>query len=345
MWYVGYACLWITAGNVLVGLGEAWYMRRRGVPVLGRVGIASNYASALAGALLLGLEPIRFLRDQGFEPLYYAGWVILAFWLAAFVLTIAVEFPFIWWSVRGKSTPRAALSSLVLANVASYALLLVIALSMDTLGLVGVPLVQPKDIRPDAGWVYFGVGPRLFRVRLEGGAVEFVANQGDPGHGTTANPDEDGRGAVLEANGLQPVPVGRASQAALAYEGSTPWLARAYRPSDVRRVALNYWGGRALRLQGQGRRYWLATPFWHEGWSYPTVLPSGLILAELEGRIVLFDPKRPAVAILAHGVTPSALLDDRPERKVHFLTRDRAVTTRAELRPNRSGEPNPERPR
>jgi len=115
--------LHLVFGNAIIGLIEgfivAWKFKcSKWKTIL--ILIAANYVSAWAGGLLVagGLASLPDITIQNIRFWF------LAFLVAAFVVTILIEFPFFWLAMRskGNSMRRTILATLII-NVISYVFL------------------------------------------------------------------------------------------------------------------------------------------------------------------------------------------------------------------------------
>lgn len=189
---VGTPLMWGSAlhllfGNALIGVLEGWLLARlfkfkSRTAIL--LMIPANYVSCIVG--LVGLHVLAGILQKLWPdtpPLFLVGREHVMAILAAYLATVAIEWPFCRILTRGTPAPglRAWKASLV-AQTASYALLVPAYATCSPISMVTVPELR-HDLAfvksPDA-LVYF-IAPSdgaIWRVRLDGSQRERVLDAG-----------------------------------------------------------------------------------------------------------------------------------------------------------------------
>lgn len=168
----------LVIGNALIGTVEGLLVSallKTSRPLSGIVFVGANYASAwIGGVLLTGQLADRV--DITIENLRL--WFCLLV-LAAFVLTLLIEFPFCWLLVRKQDRSiRKALKATLLINLASYLVLFgwywaASGTSMLT-QLEIVPAAQLRPPKACALWFISRDGKQILRGDLAGEHVDTV---------------------------------------------------------------------------------------------------------------------------------------------------------------------------
>lgn len=324
-------CCWLVLGNLFVGLGEAWLLSRwRKAPVESWPIVFANYLAALGGVgLVKALGPVQAWVEQ--RPLERAGAVVVLGWVLAFFLSVTVEWPFVSWASRRRWFEPRALRDSLLLQLASYALLLLLAGSFGRTSALSLRNIPPDGMKTVPGWVYYldPSAKRVLRTRLDGTRTESVAQVQSPTSDgwrrVSVERTKDGKWArlVLRSAGegarsvvLRPH-LGPAADAALPrnYDkdgftwlgnvtfsvGSVPSF-RSIRPDTY----VGHWAAEGMAIRGKS--FALETPFLAIPWRSATVLPDGKVVAQLGQAILLLDPEREEVAQLAQGSGPGVYI-------------------------------------
>lgn len=326
---------WLLVGNVAIGWLESRVLQRMGYPVeVGRM-VAANYASAALGVAIL-FSTSSWLPEAMGWLVVRAGYAATALpWLAAFALTLPIEVAFVRWAMPTQGW-RLAWRATTLANVVSYAALILLSVPMSGFSLAGIGVSSAGELEPDAGRVYSQYGREIRRCRLDGGLDELVDTRPGRAEFLSVEPSADGLRAQLWAGDPSSGKVliadlGRPEQAAIAYtDGDRAlhsvrgylWVStRAFRAADMRGVRDHVWPeyGIGVRVQRRERSFALGAPAYSLAWRGPlTVLPNGAVVGCLGSKVVLLDPEKSRLAILAEGTSPTVLLDSTPARDGHF---------------------------
>lgn len=323
--------LHLTVGNLLVGIFEAVLVRKlfhlRGGGVFGWI-VAANYASCIVGYILLWIASEEVVRLVGGPlPVYHVGRIQLVFVLLSFVLTIVVEWPLFWLALRRKAnTSKLPLRATVVANAASYALLIVWNwLASTPPARWGVRLIPPNDFprNRDVSILYIGDDNRhVYRMRLDGSAPSLWATLAEPmpdGVLGISSKRADGRWRVeVQPDYNRPAQfVGSiaAARAAVHDPGNSSWM-----------------GFEATRLVSQAESPWIVRfgGWWLEadhgsdaslflasieapwlGWRMcnPILLPHDQLL-EMGPQIMCVDLMHRTAAAIAPGHGPAAVIDE-----------------------------------
>ena len=137
--------LHMVFGNALIGVFEgaflAWIAgisKKRTIPIM----ILANYFSAWIGAVGLG-----FLTDHlDLDINNYRERFLVAI-VASYFATLVLEFPFVWWCLRGvKERLRKSGRGVILVNAASYLLLLGWYLLVSPVNLRAFKVVASEEL-------------------------------------------------------------------------------------------------------------------------------------------------------------------------------------------------------
>lgn len=168
----------LVFGNALIGLLEGlllgWMFkapRWRSILLL----VAANYASAWTGGFLISgaLAP---LPDMTIESLAYWFW---GFVTIAFVVTLAIEWPFILYALRRQERPvQRALRATPIVHGISYSLIFVwYWLASGTSLLTQLHVVPPRDLAPAEKYAMYFIaqdGRHVIKTDLAGARREEV---------------------------------------------------------------------------------------------------------------------------------------------------------------------------
>jgi hypothetical protein len=335
----------LLIGNLLIGIGEgiviAALFRIPRRPAASTM-VAANYFSAFVGGI--GLVILSNLTISA--TIYSGRQVLIAVLAASFVLTVLLEWPFIWKLLTG--TPRRLRKSLLaslIAQTASYAVLVPWYLLGGSVSVY----TQATPVRslafvtnPGACVYYISVdGRSLMRCLLDGSEKRIVKPI------TQALPN-DHLFAAKSASGdkwdlyLKSGP-GYENQETLlpnfAGCGQVPdrgesrwqywpsWTGPAFdlRPDDERDwtfgVYLHPEEGLHARSASAGGEFWLAfgTPFMAWPTRCATVLPGDEVVYQLGEQIIVFDAPTRKIALVAEGrgplVVPEGTPDDPPQTR------------------------------
>ncbi|MFQ3628635.1 MAG: hypothetical protein SNJ81_13780 [Cyanobacteriota bacterium] len=298
----GSALLWtglihLLVGNLVIAYLEAgllsWWFgtpRRRSLLAL----VAANYASAWAGALLL---VNRLSQYSGLTIENIRTWLAIAT-LLAFLLTLIIEYPFVWLLLRQrKRSVQTALKATLLIHGLSYLLLFGWYSFNSQTSLISQMQVMPAaQLQPRPAYTLHYLSPDGTQ------ALQWIS--GEP----------------------EPVALDRAAFDALISEspqsfGPVPKLTTA---SDWDYYTSIFSGGGIVghnRVAQARQHFALETPFAAWSISHATHLPDDWLVFQLgRDQICLMHPASRRIALVARGKTPVVTLSARSE-SAHLAAR------------------------
>lgn len=241
--------------------------------------------------------------------------------------------------------PGAATSALRLSlvmNLGTYGALTLIVLLLGGIeALTSFRHVDPRELRPPGGWVYYlsHQDNSVWRVRFDGAKRQrmiapkkiqrpstWVRLVFDDRSGSgqarlylweAGDPRAVIHGVVAPSSAIPtPVPLHegvplRDKANALEIGTGTFGFRSTFSFSKVSAdVSVGYWAAEGIEIGGS--RYRCETPVLALVWRSPTVLPDGKIVATLGNAVVLLNPKTMRAATLAAGYGPAVALDEPP---------------------------------
>lgn len=327
----------LVCGNAIIGLFEGGLLSRffhtpKWSSILTL--ICANYVSAWLGWALL-LSRLVHRVTIHVENLRFWFWLFI---LLAFVLTLVVEFPFVFFLLR-KSTRAFRKSTLAILTIqgSSYACMLVLYLSVSNTSLLTeVQIVDARSLRPPEYYELYGISPdgqSIFKSDLAGEARESVReilapNRNDrlfaresetPGFFDLYIHLED---SLLRDNSGRPesrevlILEGFSSSAPIGWriEGKPQGTRWNFGPvpklteSDWE-FSTNFWPASGLKgvnaAEGKSFRLALESPFL--SWNFRNVvhLDGDLLAFQMgEQQICLFDPEEKKIALIVLGKGP-----------------------------------------
>jgi len=343
MWLPG---LQLLFGNVLLGVAEGAALAiffRRDAMCSALLMIAANYASMALGYFVLDAWSSRLPIDL--SNLVACIWLLT---LAAYVLTLAAEWPFIavlFWR-RKRRWFLASVRATVVVQTASYAALAGLY-AMNSHLVVG-EVTSPSRINAPAGLrVYYisDVSGDVCSRLLPDGAECLVARWGftDKDDLLYVAPSEGQKGRWdlmsrwgrpilrgLEVTAAQPPPFPRNTGAA---PPQSVWQAYGYgarlgaaAEGEVETEA-DIWAAGGLWLYGDARRRIVAveTPWIKWFVRLPVLLPGGCVLFQLgPNQICLYEPSTNRVALVAKGRGPVVVMEHAVETEWAPVVESRA---------------------
>lgn len=311
-------CWQLLFGNVIIGVIEARVvarfrsMRRR--PPYGLM-IGANYLSALVG---LEIMPRLAPSLLGPVPIERVRWVCAGMVVLCLVLSILLEYPFVYAALARDAKPR-PMRACIVAQLATYLLLLIPCwMASDVLNGIQLAPVQEISRNPDATVLYIADDGDIYRVKLDGSRpVKYRALGMSDGQGVLdADVDETGRVrlAVGErervqllddapelAAGLAPYLDRGGSLVSLAGPAGSEWQVR---------TGASPWGGLVARNRRTDQivRVAVSAPGL-DWWSRRgRLLPGDQVVFELNNHILLVDLETRRVAVVAIGRGPMVLM-------------------------------------
>jgi len=326
--------LHLAVGNLVIGVVEGCLLRwlflapaGRAIPAL----IAANYVSAWAGAFLLGWG--ADLPDVTIENV--RGW-FAAFVIVAYVVTLAIEYPFFWFVLRGQARPGVrAVKATVVVNAISYG-----ALFAWYWLASGTSMMTQLDVRPVAELsppekcaLYFLTpdGGQIVRTDLRGQHRETVRTVavGSSDDRLYARKEADGSFSLYLHRRAEDDSKGREELIARGFARKVPvdWDTRV-RPSD--RVPgtwgnfgavpsltvgsawedrVGFWPVEGIRgenkADGRKFRFSLETPFAAWPVRNATQVEGDMVVFQLgRNQICLLDPATRRIALIVRGQGP-----------------------------------------
>ena len=344
---VGTPLIWLKGshlcfGNLIIGIAEGWLIARvwqrrfkRTAPIM----VLANYASMAIGLFLVGGPVLLLYRRLESHPgmLYSLPALLFLLLLLTLAVSVIMEWPFCRWALR--SDWRTAIKASLLAQAASYAVLVPLYLLASPISLVwwldrdAVPRFRQET----AGAVLY-LQPEtrtVWRMDLHTGAREQVADAeappSQPDLFLRPSPDAPGwdlwcheRWIYGASEILIPhcVPAGATASIWLNYQGEStppgPWQAAWLEPGDKKGwdIYAGFWAAEGLHAYNEhgGESAYIAfeTPYLELHASYATVLPGEKIIYQLGTAILGVDLRRREAGILTRGVSPIVVLDATP---------------------------------
>jgi hypothetical protein len=317
-------CCHLIIGNAILGMFEGWLLtkffkneQKSFLPM-----IWANYASMAGGILLVAAAtPLR--ADVMLDPLGRAPGYIAMMWIAAFIITGFIEWPFVAKMIGLKVGKKSLVASFALQTISYIALIPLVFFIGSMSALTLLDPAPAKEISKVDGWVYYaGLDDvTVYRTRIDGSLSETVMTMEKPiadGARLAIEPTAEGDTVDLthrysDDDRLILKGVGTVDQAAPVREGRTEsgfallGYVRTRSFVDQPKVICNYWP--RLGMDVDDRRYALETPFLQAGWRSSVVLPDGKIVVQFGKAIMLIDPETEKAAKIAEGYGGDVLLD------------------------------------
>jgi hypothetical protein len=302
--------------------------------------LAANYFSAFAGAYLLGVsDPFRnwLLGERPIENLWLA---VVAFYVCAFLFTLAAELPFYSLVTGLKTFSRENVRTVLAAHLVSYSVLTLWFLFLSNNSILrDVRTVAPAHFAASPGWVYYyrADSGDLRRVRTDGSKDELVLPVAVPvstvhwnaalsAEPSTPNleraclrlvyPWQDQEPTLLlediglanRVAELERKPDGTPMYAPFGFGSDRAFGGRKQAPYFF---GTRFWAAEGLFVRTPESHYWIALETPLIAWSFraATALPSRHGVVEFGPQIVLIDPQTKRMAFLAKGRSPAVVLD------------------------------------
>ena len=307
------AALHLLFGNFVIGIGEAWILRRlfgarlsRAVPLL----VAANYLSMIAGSMVLPFTsgPALELAGGGIDSVPAALAILAA---GSFALTLVLEWPFCY-AALGKRPLRLRDSILgnLAAQSASYAVLglIYLAVSKTSLGDLRFSRELVRTLDPATTVFFIGADDgALWRIGLDGSGREKLAEIDPRPASDERLTAKAGEGGFRIAVGgidlpLQPLP-------------SADWIFDEGPCGDLRPEPERGWHVLANAVLGEGLRarrestgeslhLALETPILNLLPKNATVLPGDIVVVQIRNEIYVIDLNRRMIGPLTRGRGP-----------------------------------------
>lgn len=334
----------LVVGNAVIGVIEGLLLARlfkaRNWPTVALM-VAANYVSMVAGTVFLVPLGDYWSRSRvSAAPLYDAPKILWLLAMASFVTSIVLEWPFCFFALsRGKSRGRRSLYASLIAQTASYVLLVPYYLSVSSISLYTRTHIDRSlsFASKSPGTVYF-IGLKdgdVYQIRLNGSERRKVL--------TSHITSRDARLFVRRAKGSQKWSLWvknypRDDAETLLIKDFAPRTAPF--PREDERVYGNWFAfGDACDLRPENQRSWkvwtgfwaieglsarnketeerlhiaLETPFIQWYARNATVLPGNQVVFQLDEQIVLFDLTTRKIGLVTMGRGPIVILEDEQE--------------------------------
>ena len=335
MWATG---IQLVIGNAIIGAMEGlcltWFFDvppSSSVPVM----VVANYTSACVGGFCLALGNWRGLHVS----LYAGRFFLLLAVVASFLLTVVLEWPFVWFCLRRQagSRIRSLRASFVLQAV-SYGILVPYFYAFSATSLYSLPRMERSlsFVHAKCATCYYISieDGDIYRRKLGEDAPEKIAdaNLHDSQARLYMRRGEDRSAWDLWAlNGSGWLPTRHLVLSAFARRAASfgrswgrkeeepeTWLnfGPAANPGEASEweFSTGFWPVQGLlaRSSGHDVRLALETPFLRWPARSATALPGGQVLFQLADHICVFDPVTRQLALVTDGRGPVVTLDACP---------------------------------
>lgn len=292
--------------------------------------VAANIVSALAGWAFVA-------HAKGFEnwvlgerPLERAGLYLVVVWALAFVVSVAVEWPFFSKAIKDRPLSREGLFVAAGCNIVSYSCILAwFGLSGMSSLLTVAQIEEPVTIAQSPyGDVYYVRQDtnEVWQVFSNGAMAHPTGLTVTPGNSVSAEQLPNGHVKLQEiapdGSRVRPLKDLGATYLAAPFESQEKglpnreqwaYLGRYFTPDIQRRYWVHYSPRpfEGLSIRTPNRIYKLAidsSPLAWE-WSHLTVLPNNQAIGQLGPQVVLVDLETGTVGVLGKGVSPTVVLD------------------------------------
>lgn len=348
---MGTPLMWLSAlqlygGNLLIAAIEAWVIRKWFKPELKNsrvysIMVMGNYFSMFCGMFLLYMLGYLLLERLAREDaIYVLQPLIILMFVASYLITLALEWPFCFWAVGPRKTRlRDSIKAVLATQTVSYLAMLPLVLLASGYSLVTAAHPDPAIVSqaPDIATIYYlsDEDGSLCKIRLNGTRREKIQDVTYPKGQTrwtklflsrqAGMPSWDiylsldpGRQLLLQnvgKNGL----IWQGSNGEHGEEGNCYWYFRPaahVEPTMDRAwdVCAGIYGVEGLiarnKQTGQDIRLAFDTPFASWRPDNPSILPGDLLVCELGHRIILVDLNTMRIGQITNGRQPVVVLDD-----------------------------------
>jgi len=342
---VGTPLMWagmlhLVIGNALIGIIEGLLIskifkakKRRAI----RIMILANYVSMAAGSFIVGFTG-HFLSN--FLTIYWIHLFLIASFVAVFLLTVLLEWPFCYWILRVDAVARKqSFRSSLYAQILSYALLIPFYfLASGTSLLLNVKIQRDLSFAGTNPWVYFinENGRSVDRIQLSGRAKEKVADVSANSEYARLFPKkaESGKWDLW----LKDRKEGEKNEQIKIFDGFSKEMAQPtrgdgqviegqmdswfnfgvvdYRETDKRqwKVRAGFWAieGFLAENEKEGKSFYIAleTPFVQWYIRNVTILPGDQVVFQMGDQIVLLDIESHKMGLVTKGRGPLVSFDE-----------------------------------
>lgn len=330
-------------GTLVVSRVEDFVVRRlvpTAAPCKGRPLLLGNIVTTLLGIGLLAAAHRQGGELFGPRPLEGLQVATGLAWVAAFVLSVAIELPFFARRVGSRALSSQTVRVALAANAVSYLLIVgVYGLHWFSSPGVSARVASARSVSAADGWVYYIAkdGRSVRRVRLDGLNDQPTSyDAGRAPRGLVIQPVDERTATlyVVSGTGSRELSsgIGHARQAALpSFRKRPPWgqpvepsypfgytpgaSFLAWRGHYGRSAAYSSWNNSwpefGLTLKGPEGSFSIgvSSPIAYWTWSGTTVLEDGRVVGQWGPQIVVVDIPSRRVAWLANGSGPAVLMD------------------------------------
>jgi hypothetical protein len=322
----------LVCGNFVIGVLEGLFLGKvfKVKPLGGMVAamVFANYVSMAVGLLAFQRGVVEwFLGDV---PLRRIGVLLVGAVAVTYLMSVLLEWPFVVLGMwKGRKGVWRTLGASLLANTASYIVLVALYGMITELSLVTVPTFVEKGLAKDPSAVVYFVDLQdngLYRMRLDATQRERVGARvmGEYQERLQLVKGNDGEKmdvCVVKGDGGKEVLVAGVMEAEGINEGDSGMRFHGHGPAlDLRgtgkhdwEVVTRFWafGGLSADNTSTGEHWRLAleTPFLAWASSSATILPGDQVVYEVGEQVVLLDLATKRMQFLARGRNPVAVID------------------------------------
>jgi hypothetical protein len=335
--------MWLTAGhlfigNAIIGVFEGLIMAKtfktkhtRSILIM----ILANYISMIAGILGIGFFGVATNNIISINNLAY---FICGFFIASYIATIIIEWPFCFWIMRGKEHRRKlSFKASVLLQSISYIVLVPIYLSVSGITLITKTKVDKPGsfVKTKDAWIYFisSNDGSVYKINADGSNKQKVKETGVTNqYATLFVCNKDGKNILnihwSERKGnyhkdmTELVLENISGETAVSENCGTKntirrrWNAIDFRTQDNRdwHIGTSTWAIEGLRGKNKksGKFIWLTleTPFLMWSITKATILPEDQVVCQVgENQIVLIDLNTSHIGLITFGKGPVVVIE------------------------------------
>ena len=342
--------MWASAfhlfvGNFIIGCVEAALLVRWFSAVKPRaytLMIVANYVSMIAGMVATSWGALR-LSDANALSIVNLRAGLIGLGLGAYFLSVFLELPFVAFAIaRGHRTFMRCLCGSVLANLASYAVLVILYWQISGTSLITSARIEAPSLfctSPTADIYYIGINDgAIYRVKASGGIPEKLLELGAKDRNARLFAKQGGDEGMLDLwiAGFPKRESTTLAQRSFAKIGEVAardaqnaggeerdgWMdfgwARTFDPASSWKIWTGFWPLEGLRASDEitGQRYRLALETPQLAWpsSSATLLSEAQVIYQLGQQIVLLDLPTKRMGLIALGRGPVIVLSPKQGR-------------------------------
>ncbi|HOM72615.1 MAG TPA: hypothetical protein PLP86_10245 [Armatimonadota bacterium] len=318
----------LVLGNLFIGILEglliALLFKVKVIKACGMM-VLANYFSMICGSIIfMGIAGSNLAGTLWHVPLRYLDQFIYINIVVIFVLTVLFEWPFVRFALKNENRKsrlllNTSLKASIIAQAASYAVLVPFYLSVSSTGL-------PPSIQFDNSLTFVKGNPAIihyvaddgdvYRINIDGSErrkvfhpkikiTKLVAKPSEDGKYWSLY-DSDGRGKLL-LESFEKRPEGRFERdfyIDLRPEDQVDWeiTIRNYQWERGPTMVNEYTGERMDMTVETAVAFWRASSF--------TILPDNIVVYQLDDQILVLDLNKRKIGQLARGEMPVAVIPD-----------------------------------